>query len=248
MLNKTFISSYYESEQDIDKYKEEIKNWYNSFNSNWVSIKEKSSTPIKIKNESKPTIEQEVRDSVKSTPFNIEKVTYPDSKSKEEALLVEKNETTIDSADGYSLKSTDENNLGLKNQIRDETIVENPDSLDLDIPHSQSKRTKSVETLINSRMNDLLKPYAEYLKKYEKAVENPNISYEEMTASAQGSTDILVKTMENACETLYKEFPEINKGEIQKIVWLSPPYLNLVNWNIEISEKYGKRVIKQFNQ
>lgn len=213
-----------------------------------LSIKEKFSTPIKVENESKPTMEQEVRDSVKSTPLNIEKVTYLDSKSKEEALLVEKNETTIDSADGYSPKSTDENNIGLKNQIRDETIVENPDSLDLDIPPSQSKRTKSVETLINSRMNDLLKPYAEYLKKYEKAVGNPNISYEKMTSIAQGSTDILVKTMENACETLYKEFPEIDKGEIQKIVWLSPPYLNLVNWNIEISERYSKRVMKQFNQ
>ena len=213
-----------------------------------IFVKEKSSNSIEIENGSKPTIEQEIRDSGKSTPLKIEKVTYPETESKEEMLLVKEIESQIDSPDRSSLKNIDENNLDLKNKVSDETINEKTDSLDLDISHSQSKRTESVETLINSRMNELLKPYAEYLKNYEKAVENPNMSYDELTSIAQGSTDILVKSMENACETLYKEFPEIEKGEIQKIVWLSTPYLDLVNWNIKISEIYGKRVMKQFNQ
>lgn len=213
-----------------------------------LTVKDESSKSIEIGNESSQTIELKMPDSIKNTPLNVEKVIYPELKSKEVALPVEKIETPIDSVVVSPINTDFKDSLNMQNQIIEETINDKTNSSDLDIPHSHAERKESLETLINRRMNTLLKPYAEYLKNYEKAVDNPNISYEELTSLAQGSTDMLVKSMEEACDNLYKEFPEIEKGEIQKIAWISTPYLNLVNWNIEINERYGKRVSRNLNQ
>lgn len=199
--------------------------------------------------ESSQPIENGMPYSIKEMPINSERKKPSESISGQKALPESKVETSLDSIKKFSRHNIiDENVDSNKEESIKEYFNHNSVIQDYTVPNKNSNGKDSIETLINRRMNTLLKPYAEYLKNYEKAVDNPNISYEELTSLAQGSTDMLVKSMEEACDNLYKEFPEIDKGEIQKIAWISPSYLNLVNWNIEISERYGKIIMMQFNQ
>lgn len=199
-------------------------------------------------NESYP-VEKELADSIHRVSIYENKKVTSESVLEKVSLPEEKKETLKDSKDEIVVNNRSEDSINKKGLSDFELDKDAKKSVEHEVQMSSNNNKKeSMEIIINRRMEVLLKPYAEYLDKYEKALGNQNISYEELTSVAQGSTDMLVKTMENACSTLYKEFPDIEKIEIQKLAWISVPYLNLVNRNIDISERYGKRVLKNINQ
>ena len=201
-----------------------------------------------VKYEPYPHIEKERPDSTPNLFTKEEKEVSSISLSKKITLPSEKIKIPIDSVNELSKTSGVEEDINY--QIDESSIkplINNSDSNEPSVYGFQYNEKESIEILINRRMKDLLKPYAEYLRNYDNAVENKDISYDELTSMAQGSTDMLNSSMEIACNTLYREFPDIDKGEIQKMAWLSTPYLNLVNWNIEISERYNRRVLSSLN-